>query len=135
MAKSKIMQKIAVGAAVAGAAGYIAGLLTAPKSGRETRKDLSEAAATGIDDIEAQLKQMHNELGDLMEDAKNHTGNLNGKAQDELKSLVSKAKDSKDKMREVISAVHEGKANNKDLQKAMTDARRAIDHIKDYIQK
>jgi gas vesicle protein len=135
MAKSKLLQRIAIGAALAGAAGYLAGLLTAPKSGKETRQDLSTAANNGFNDVEKQLREMQNELADILDDAKSRGDSLNGKAQDEFKSLVGKAKDSKEKMHKVMSAVHDGDANDKDLKKAMSDARHAIEHIKDFIQK
>jgi gas vesicle protein len=135
MAGSKLYQRIAIGAAIAGAAGYLAGLLTAPKSGKKTRQELSTAASSGINDVEKQLREMQNELADILNDAKQKGGTFNGKAQDELASLVDKAKDSKEKMRKVISAVHDGDANDKDLKKAMSDARHAIEHIKDFIQK
>jgi gas vesicle protein len=38
-------RKIAVGSAIAGLAGYIAGVLTAPKSGQKTRQDISNKAS------------------------------------------------------------------------------------------
>jgi gas vesicle protein len=136
MAKMKLLRKIALGAALAGAAGYLAGLLTAPKSGRAIRKDISDAAGSNLSDIEKQVKELQSELGDLLDSTKAHSGEYSGKAQDELKNLLGKAKDSKEKMRKVITAVRDGdETNDKDLKKAMTDARHAIKHIKDFIQK
>jgi gas vesicle protein len=135
MAKTKIMRRLAIGAAIAGAVGYLAGIITAPKSGRETRKELNKAVDSNMREVEKQLKQMHSELGKLVDDAKIQKGDLSGKAQKELQALVGKAKDSKLKMSEVLSAVHEGEANDKDLKKAISDAKHAIAHIKDFIQK
>jgi gas vesicle protein len=131
----KAVRRIAVGAALAGAAGYLAGLLTAPKSGRETRQELAQAANTSVGELEKQLKDMHSELGKLLEDAKAQGQDLGKHGQKELDTLLDKAKVAKQKVREVISAVHEGDADDKDLKKAMSDARHAIDHIKDYLQK
>ena len=41
---AKTFKKFALGALFAAAIGYIAGILTAPKSGKETREDLKNAA-------------------------------------------------------------------------------------------
>jgi hypothetical protein len=35
----------------------------------------------------------------------------------------------------MLSAVHEGGAEDKDLRKAIKDANKAVDHIKDYLKK
>jgi gas vesicle protein len=128
-------KKLAIGAAVAGAAGYMAGLLTAPKSGRETREDLKKAAGQGVTEAEKQLKNLHTDLGKAVDEAKVRGDKLSGKAQKELKDLASKAKDTKEKVREVLSAIHEGDASDKDLKSAVADAKHALEHLKDYLKK
>jgi gas vesicle protein len=45
-------KKMALSALIAGAAGYVGGILTAPKSGRETRKQLKALKAGQADDPE-----------------------------------------------------------------------------------
>ena len=55
-------KKIAIGTIVAGAVGYVAGILTAPKSGKETRKDIGDAAVKAKNEAERKLKKMHSEL-------------------------------------------------------------------------
>jgi gas vesicle protein len=133
--RSKVVRGIAAGAAIAGAAGYVAGILTAPKSGKQTRKDIAKTAEGSLSDIEQQLKDLQTELGSLVEEAKGKGNSYSGKAQTEFNELVNKAKGSKDKMRSVISAMHDGDASDKDLKKAMKDAKHAIEHIRDFIQK
>lgn len=132
MGKAK---RLAVGAAVAGAAGYLAGLLTAPKSGKETREDIKKAANQGLSEAEKQLKGLHTDLAKTVEEAKVRGSDMSGKAQKELNGLVDKAKDAKEKVREVLSAVHEGDASDKDLKKAVADAKHALVHLKDYLKK
>lgn len=132
MGKAK---RLAIGAAVAGAAGYVAGLLTAPKSGRETREDIKNAANQGLSEAEKQLKGLHTDLNQAMEEAKVRSSDMGGKAQKELKELVEKAKDTKEKVREMLSAVHEGDADDKDLKRAVADAKHALGHLKDYLKK
>ena len=131
----KIAKRLAIGTIVAGAAGYLAGLLTAPKSGKETRDELKQGGASGINEVEKQLKTLHTELGKLVDDTKDSGNDMSDKAQKEFKKLVETAKESKDKLSEVITAIHAGKAADKDLSNALSDAQHAIAHIKDYLKK
>lgn len=133
MAKS--IRKIAIGAAAAGAAGYLAGILTAPKSGKETRGDIKDTAQRSITEAEKDLKKLHTELTDLLTEAKEKGSDLGGKTQKELTDLLTKAKDTKEKAREMLSIIHEGSAEDKDLRKAISDATKAVDHIKTYLRK
>ena len=128
-------RKLAIGTLVAGAAGYVAGILTAPKSGKETRKDLKDVADARMADAEKQLKKLHTELTDLIGQAKDSSNKARGKAKDQAQDLADKAGVAKQKVRELISAIHEGEADNKDLQRAMDDAQKAIKHLRDYLKK
>ena len=134
MAKSKILQKIAVGAALAGAAGYVAGVLSAPKEGKKTRRELKKTAEQSVSDVEKQLKQLHNELGDLMSKVADHkdTGKDVHKKVD---GAIKAANSTKDKLKVVLSSIHEGEASDKDLRKALEDASRSLAHLKKFIKK
>jgi gas vesicle protein len=131
----KTLKRAAIGGALAATAGYVAGLLTAPKSGRETRDDLKHAADRGMSEAEKDLKRLHTELSKAIDDTKDSGDKLGKKAQSEFEQLLGKAKDTKEKAREVLSAIHEGDADDKDLKKAIKDANAAIDHIRDYLKK
>lgn len=131
----KTVKHLALGAAVAGAAGYLAGLLTAPKSGKQTREEFRRAAGDNATEVERQLRTLQTELSNLVDEAKGKGDDLGGKAQKELRKLVDGAKDSKDKAHNVLTAVQDGKANDKDLSRAISDAKHAIEHIKDYLVK
>jgi gas vesicle protein len=134
MAKDTV-KKFAIGTAVAAVAGYVAGLLTAPKSGKETRQDIKEGAKRGLNEAEKQLKGLHTELDKLIAEAKGKKSELTDKAQKELSSLLDKAKDSKEKARTVLSSLHEGDAEDKDLKQAIGDATKAIEHLRTYLSK
>ena len=126
---------LAIGSGIAAAAGYLAGVLTAPKSGKATRGDIKQAADKGRAETERELKKLHTELDKAIKEAKIGSGKLGVKTQKELGGLVERAKDTKEKAREVISALHEGDAADKDLKRAIKDARAAIDHLRDYLKK
>jgi gas vesicle protein len=128
-------KKLAITTAIAGIAGYVAGILTAPKSGKETREDIKEATHKGVTEAEKQLKRLHTELTKLLEEVKTRGSSLNGAARKDLDNLVEVAKTSKEKARELLSALHEGNAEDKDLEKAIKDATKAIEHLRDYLAK
>jgi gas vesicle protein len=130
-----IVKGVAIGATIAAAAGFVAGILTAPKSGKETRDDIKEATAKGLMEAEKELKKLHTDLTKVIDEAKAQSEKLTGKAKNELEALLLKAKDTKEKAREVLSAIHEGDAEDKDLKKAVKDATAALDHLKSYLQK
>lgn len=131
----QLIKKVAIGSTIAAAAGYVAGVLTAPKSGKETRKDIKQAADRGMAEAEKDLKRLHTELDKVIAKAKLQGDKAGSKAKKEARELVAKAKTAKTKAREVLSAVHEGDAEDKDLKKAITDASDAIANLKKYLKK
>lgn len=128
-------KKVAIGGVIAAAAGYVAGILTAPKSGKETRADIKDAAEKTMAEAEKDLKNLHTELDKIITEAKARHEKLTSKAQKELSQLIDKAKDTKEKAREMLSALHEGGAEDKDLAKAIKDANNALEHLRDYLKK
>jgi len=133
--KDNTVKRVAVGGAIAAAAGYVAGLLTAPKSGKQTRDDLMEAASKGLREAEKELKNLHTELSKLIADSKPQADKLRGQAQKDLGALIERAADTKEKAREMLSAIHEGDAQDKDLKKAVKDATAALENLRKYLQK
>jgi gas vesicle protein len=128
-------KRFALGAAVAAAAGYITGILTAPQSGKETRQDIKETAVRGMREAERQLKKLHTELNDVLSEAGERADKLTGKAKTEIDAAIQVTKRAKETAREILSAVHEGRAEDKELEKAIKDAQKAVDHLKGYLKK
>ncbi len=131
----KRAKRLAASALFAGVAGYVAGILTAPKSGKETRKDLHRAALKAKTEAEKQLKALHSELAVTIETGKRQAGKLKSKARTELDAALQKATKAKEKSRILLSAVREGQAEDEDLQKAINEAKRAIKNLKKYLKK
>lgn len=129
------LKRIAIGSTVAAAAGYVAGVLTAPKSGKQTRDDIKLAADRSRAEAEKDLKRLHTELDKVIKDARASSGGLGAKAQKELGELTDKAKDTKEKVREVLSAIHEGDAEDKDLARAVKNANTALNSLRKYLKK
>jgi gas vesicle protein len=129
----KTTERLAVGATIAAAVGYVAGILTAPKSGKETRAEIQRNASKARTEAEHQLKGLHSELNSLINDGKDQANKANAKVKKELAEVLAKAHIAKDKAREMLSAIHEGDAEDRDLQKAISEVSKAIKHLKKYL--
>ena len=127
--------KFALGTAFAAGFGYLAGILTAPKSGKETRKDIQDQAIKAQKESEKKLKELNSELTTLISSAKTKIKSAEAGAKTELQKAMDKATSAKDKSRQILSAFHEGESEDKDLQKAVSEVHNAIDHLKEYINK
>jgi gas vesicle protein len=130
-----VAKKVAIGTSIAAVAGYVAGLLTAPKRGQDTRDDILDVAEKGKVDLEKEFKGISREIGHVVRDAKKKSVKVNKKGQAEIRTMVEKSLDNKEKLREVISAIHDGSAEDEDLKRAVKNANSAIEHLKDYIKK
>ena len=128
-------KQLAIGTAVAAGVGYLAGVLTAPKSGRETRTDIKNAAVKAKKEAERQLKSLHGELTKLLDLAQGQVGKASSRTKKEFSEAVKKATTAKQKVREMLSAVHEGDAEDDDLKAAIKEASSAVKRLKKYLKK
>lgn len=126
--------KIAFGAMIVAIVGFVAGLLTAPKSGKATRDDIKDSALKAKTEAEKALKKLYSELHARIVEVKQQGESLNGKARDEFDRVLDNASDAKEKVRQVISAIHEGDADDPDLRKALKDAKSAIKNLEKYVK-
>jgi len=131
--KQHLAQKFAIVAALSAAVGYLAGLLTAPKSGKDTRQALKDKATETYNAAEKELKKLHTELTDVIGEVSDRISSFRNSK--EVSEALDKGRDAKQKAREVLSAMHDGEAEDKDLQKAIKDATAAIEHLRNYLHK
>ncbi|HSX06903.1 MAG TPA: YtxH domain-containing protein [Candidatus Saccharimonadia bacterium] len=131
--KQQLAKKFALGALLSALAGYLTGLLTAPKSGKETRQTIKDKAAETYNAAEKELKKLHTELNDVISEVSDRIDSLRNKK--EVSDALDKGRDAKQKAREMLSALHDGEAEDKDLQKAIKDATAAIEHLRNYLHK
>lgn len=128
-------RNIALGALLAALAGYMAGILTAPKSGKETRKDIQQQALRAKAEAEKKLKSVYSELDNLITTGKSRLETVKSTTKKGLDEALAKASKARDRARDMLSAVHEGDATDKDLQKAIKEVNSAIDHLKKFVSK
>ena len=116
-------------------AGYLAGILTAPKSGKETRKDIASNANKARIEAEKKLKKTHSELKVLIKDAETRSKVLKSKGKKELDDAIEKTKIAKKKTREILSALHNGDAGDPNLQAAIDEVKLAQKNLVAFLKK
>ncbi|MEJ0073616.1 MAG: YtxH domain-containing protein [Candidatus Saccharibacteria bacterium] len=131
--KGDVAKKLALGAAISAILGYIAGILTAPKSGKETRADIKDTAVKTYSAAEKELKKLHTELTDVIDEVSDRISSFRNRK--DVSDALDKGRDAKQKAREVLSTLHDGETDDKDLRKAIADATTAIQHLRDFLQK
>jgi len=131
----KPTSKLALGAIIGLGIGYVAGIFTAHKSGKDNRKYVAKKTKQTITNTEHVLKSLHTDLENLIRQGKVKTNKLSNKTKVELKKALAKAQRSKQKIRELLSAIHEGEADDKDLKKAVIESKKAVSHLKVYLKK
>ena len=114
----------AIGAVIGAVAGVVTGILFAPKSGKETRKDIKNAAIKTA-------QKVHDETEELVEKAKNMTGKTASKAKEYSADAKKKALHLKD----VMVAFKKGNASDSDLNDAVKKAREAQKSLITFIKK
>lgn len=132
--KSETVKKVAIGSAIAGAVGYLAGILSAPKSGKQTRQDIADKASEVKGSAEDELQELNDELKDMIKKAKDKTISLGSTARAEYNETLIKAKDAQNKAGEVLKAVKDGGAANPELDKAVRQARQAAKNLGKYLK-
>lgn len=131
--KQDLVKKFALGAALSALVGYLAGILTAPKSGKETRQAIKDKAVETYTAAEKELKKLHTELTDVIGEVSDRIDSF--RSSKEVNDALEKGRSAKQKAREVLSAMHDGEADDADLKKAIADATKAIEHLRDFLRK
>lgn len=127
-------RKLAIGTALAGAVGYVTGILTAPKSGKETREDITDKAEDLKESAEEQLQSAHDELNELIKTAKNKSVALGSKARVEFNEAAVRAKDAQNKAAHVLKAIRAGQADDPELNKAIKQAKQAQKNLNKFLK-
>jgi len=127
--------KIAIGTAVAAAAGYVTGVLTAPKSGKQTRKDISKKASKTKTEGEKQLKSLYSDLTDQVSKGEKKINSSKSKVDKKFKDSVDTAKKTQDKAKQLLSALHDGDADDPDLKKIIGEVKKAKANLGKFIKK
>ncbi|MEP7204734.1 MAG: YtxH domain-containing protein [Candidatus Saccharibacteria bacterium] len=88
--------KFALGTIIGAAAGLVAGILTAPKSGKDTRAELKAKAEVLKTDVTQKVEKAHTKATDVADDARDRATDAAREARakaEELKARTERAVD------------------------------------------
>ncbi len=128
-------RSVTMGALLAAGAGYLAGILTAPKSGKQTRKDIAKSASRAKTEGEKQLKKLHSELDEQIKKGEAKLRSAKTKANSEMKKALESAKKSQKKAKLLLSALHEGDAEDPDLKSMIAELKKVKTNLGQFIKK
>ncbi len=134
MTKNFKKQKVALGALVGAAAGFVAGILLAPKSGKATREDLKKGAKDTVKMADKQLKHAHEELSRLVDRAESQMNRMSEVAKREANDALTSARKTRDQAATVLAAVRSGNSNDEDLDMAVKNAHNALESLKKFFK-
>jgi gas vesicle protein len=111
---AKSTKKMGLGILIGAVAGVVTGLLTAPKSGKETRADIKNKAKDVRGSAERKLKDAYKDVSKVSDDLKAKTKNLTGKAKTDMTVYSVKADELKAKLKAAITSVKNGDNDDDD---------------------
>ena len=132
---NKDLRNVGIAAVVGLAAGYALGILTAPKSGKETREDIKDASTKAYKAAEARLKDTYEDLGDFIQKASSQAKKIGDKGRDQLDGLVSSAKDAQARVKKLVSSARNGEGTPEEFEDAVKAAREAKSDLQEFIDK
>lgn len=104
----KTVRKIALGVGAAAAAGVAAGLLIAPKSGKETRRNMKKYVANAVDTFKDAVQKNAETVKDSTVHAAHEIQNIIEDVQEKTESVIM---DIKDGSHEISQDIHETAEN------------------------
>lgn len=125
---------VALAALIAAGVGYVSGLLSAPRSGKQTRRKLANSASKAKTEGEKQLKKLYSELNSTIDDAEKQVTKARSKANNELKESIKKAREAKEKARMLLTALHDGDADDPNLKAVITEVKSAKSHLGKFVR-
>lgn len=126
---------IAIGAAIGAVAGVVTGILFAPKSGKETREDIKNAAEKAGTKLHDEAVKLQDEAKTLLVKVENRAKEASGKTADSAKEHADVMKDKARRVATVLKAVKDGEASDDDLQDAVTQLKAAKNSVQAFLSK
>ena len=126
---------LALGGLIAAVTGFVAGILLAPKSGKQTRQDIKKTAHQVSESTTAEVKKLQTNLSRLITKAETSLKQATKTTATSGRNLVDKAQQTKTNLADVAKALKAGKAKDKDLDQAVKQAKLAAKSLTDYLKK
>ena len=126
---------VAIGAAIGAVVGVVTGILFAPKSGKETRKDIKDSATNASEKVQAEIKKLEAEAKELIAKGEEKAKTLSGNASKTAKKHVDEVRHYASNVATVVKSFKAGESDDKDLDKAITKLKDARTALKNYLKK
>lgn len=135
MTNKKQIKSTAIAGLIGVGVGVAVGILTAPKSGKETRKDIVDGSVKLKDELFKRYHDVQTSLSEAIDHAISQLNSFKGSSKESLEDLIAKAKDAEFKALDIFRAVKAGESDNKDLDKAVDHANKAKENLVKYLNK
>lgn len=113
--------KFALGAVIAALTGFAAGLLTAPKSGKETREDIKDAALKTKDNVVDEAEKAKvvatQKAQDVKQKAEDVAADVKAKADEVIEDVTDRAVELKERAEQAVEGAKKGYSKNPDTKK------------------
>ncbi len=112
--------------------GAVAGLLLAPKSGKETQADIKRSVKGAADDLYAKLEKLSDDVSGRVDTLKEAAKDLRGEAKEESQELVRRAEVLKQDLRIAATNLAKNGAQTKDT--ALKNVKTLLDEGTDVMK-
>ena len=129
----KNSRNIVFSAVVIGAASYLAGILTAPKKGSETREDIRHASVNAKISLEKSLKKLYADSSRQIERALNVNHELTKQTKRELDLLIASVKHATEKIKIYLTSIRDGDIEEEEITLLLTDGRDNTERLKLFV--
>lgn len=130
---NKDLRNVGIAAVVGLAAGYALGILTAPKSGKETREDIKEMSTKAYKAAEARLKDTYEDLGEAIDRASKQAKKLGDKGREQLDELVAVAKNAQARVMKLAASARNEEGSQEVFEDAVKEARDAKNELQEFM--
>ena len=115
------------GTIIGAIAGAVAGILLAPKSGKETQEDIKRKVRGTYEDIQRRLEKMSDEVSGRVDSLKEAAKDLKGEAKEESQELIHRAEVLKQDLR--VSATNLAESGNQTKDVAVKQVKHLLNEV------
>ena len=121
-------------ASLVGLMGYLLGLLTAPKSGRELRREMKSTGRKNLSLLEKQLKAQYSDLNLQLQELESRMDVSSKIVTESINKYIVDARILQKKSKHLLSALHDGVASDDELIRVIKELKNLKTSIKKYFK-
>lgn len=117
-----------------GSVGYILGLLTASKSGKDFRREIETTGRKNLINLEKQLKAQYSDLNNQLQVLENNLDASSKVVAEKINKYIVDVKKMQKKSKILLSALHDGTAEDDELIQVIDEINNLKSSIKKYFK-